>query len=68
MSEWRPIDSCPDTGEWFLVMVPRYSVPAVMRRVGPGSSFWENFWTVDVHDNDTPTHWIRCPTFEELFS
>jgi hypothetical protein len=57
--EWRPIETCPQDGSWFLASVPETHVPICIIPIGPGSDVFESFWdrSYDVH----PTHWAPLP-------
>jgi hypothetical protein len=62
MSEWQPIDTCPQDGSWFLAQIPSCTIPAIMRPIGPGAKEFENFWApADYPGDDAPVCWMPLP-------
>ena len=63
MSEWQPIETCPQDGTWFLAKVPFCTPPIICRPIGPGSLDYENFWgdSDGLTGNGAPTHWTPLP-------
>lgn len=59
MSEWQPIDTCPQDGTWFLSVGRSSNIPCIIRPIGPGSGQFEDFWGGGWFDE--ATHWMPLP-------
>jgi len=72
MSEWKPIDTAPKDGSWFLGYFPNQTVHAIPCHYGKrlathveGEPFYGMFGVGEIYGDKCilwPTHWMPLPS------